>query len=194
LTEVTAIATGLLPADHERALREKPRLLLACGRALMGTAVRVVDADDRPVPAETIGEILIRGPQLMRGYWNRAEANEESLRGGWMHTGDAGSFDDEGYLYVQDRVKDMIVSGGRTCTRARSGTSCSATRRSQTRRDRRARRSMGRSGEGDRGTRGGLHGERRGDHRLLPRAARVLQAPPQCEFLAALRAIRAARS
>ncbi len=112
MTEVTAIATGLLPADHERALREKPRLLLSCGRPVMGTQVRVVDADDRPVAAETIGEILIRGPSLMRGYWNRPEANAESLRGGWMHTGDAGSLDEEGYLYVQDRVKDMIVSGG----------------------------------------------------------------------------------
>ncbi len=112
MTEVTAIATGLLPADHERALREKPRLLLSCGRPLMGTGVRVVDGDDRPVPVDTIGEILIRGPQLMRGYWNRPEANAESLRGGWMHSGDAGSFDDEGFLYVQDRVKDMIVSGG----------------------------------------------------------------------------------
>ncbi len=112
MTEFTAIATCLLPADHERALRDKPRLLLSCGRPLMGAQVRVVDRDGRPVPIDTIGEIQIRGASLMRGYWNRPEANAESLRGGWMHTGDAGSFDDEGYLYVQDRVKDMIVSGG----------------------------------------------------------------------------------
>jgi acyl-CoA synthetase (AMP-forming)/AMP-acid ligase II len=64
------------------------------------------------VPTGTIGEILIRGPQLMRGYWNRPEDSAAALRGGWMHTGDAGYLDEEGYLYIQDRVKDMIVSGG----------------------------------------------------------------------------------
>src|SRR5262249_46373653 len=67
---------------------------------------------DRPVPHGTIGEIVARGPQLMQGYWNRPEDTEAALRGGWMHTGDAGVLDDEGYVYVQDRVKDMIVSGG----------------------------------------------------------------------------------
>ena len=55
---------------------------------------------------------LARGPQLMRGYWNLADETAEALRGGWMHTGDAGTMDDEGYIYIQDRVKDMIVSGG----------------------------------------------------------------------------------
>jgi acyl-CoA synthetase (AMP-forming)/AMP-acid ligase II len=54
----------------------------------------------------------VRGPQLMRGYWNLPNATAEALRGGWMHTGDAGTLDDEGYLFVQDRTKDMIVSGG----------------------------------------------------------------------------------
>ncbi len=64
------------------------------------------------MPNGTIGEIVARGPQLMRGYWNLPEASTQALRGGWMHTGDAGVLDDEGYLYIQDRVKDMIVSGG----------------------------------------------------------------------------------
>ena len=72
----------------------------------------MVDADDNPVPNGTTGEIVARGPQLMKGYWNRPEETAEALRGGWMHTGDAGCVDDEGYLYIQDRVKDMIVSGG----------------------------------------------------------------------------------
>lgn len=112
MTETTAAATNLLPGDHERALREKPELLLSCGRPILGTELRVVDADDRDVPVGQIGEILIRGPQLMAGYWNREEATREALRGGWMHTGDAGVLDEEGYLYIQDRVKDMIVSGG----------------------------------------------------------------------------------
>ncbi len=112
MTETTAALTFLLPEDHERALREKPELLLSCGRALPGTELRIVDADDRELPAGTVGEIAARGPQLMRGYWNLPEATAEALRGGWMHTGDAGRLDDEGYLYIQDRVKDMIVSGG----------------------------------------------------------------------------------
>ena len=64
------------------------------------------------MPTGSVGEIIARGPQLMRGYWNLPEATAEALRGGWMHTGDAASVDDEGYIYIQDRVKDMIVSGG----------------------------------------------------------------------------------
>ena len=112
MTETTAAATFLLPADHERALRDKPELLLSCGRPLPGTSVMIADADDREVARGQVGEILVRGPQLMRGYWNLPEASAEALRGGWMHTGDAARMDDEGYVYIQDRVKDMIVSGG----------------------------------------------------------------------------------
>jgi acyl-CoA synthetase (AMP-forming)/AMP-acid ligase II len=111
MTETTAAATGLMMADHERALREKPELLASAGRPLLGTEIRVVDENDQPVPSGTVGEILVRGPQLMRGYWNLPDATRDALRGGWMHTGDAGTLDEEGYLYVKDRVKDMIVSG-----------------------------------------------------------------------------------
>jgi acyl-CoA synthetase (AMP-forming)/AMP-acid ligase II len=112
MTETTAGLTFLLPRDHARALREKPELLVSAGRAIPGTEVRIVDEDDEPVPTGEIGEVVARGPQLMRGYWNLPDATREALRGGWMHTGDAGRLDDEGYLYIQDRVKDMIVSGG----------------------------------------------------------------------------------
>jgi acyl-CoA synthetase (AMP-forming)/AMP-acid ligase II len=112
MTETTAAATFLLPKDHERALRGKPELLLSCGRALPGTQLKIADADDRELPRGQIGEILVKGPQLMRGYWNMPDASQEALRGGWMHTGDAAVMDDEGYVYIQDRVKDMIVSGG----------------------------------------------------------------------------------
>jgi acyl-CoA synthetase (AMP-forming)/AMP-acid ligase II len=112
MTEATVGMTSLLPSDHHRALREKPALLLSAGRPLAGTEVRIVDADDNPVPNGTIGEIVARGPQLMKGYWNRPEATAETLRGGWLHTGDAGVMDEEGYIYIQDRIKDMIVSGG----------------------------------------------------------------------------------
>jgi acyl-CoA synthetase (AMP-forming)/AMP-acid ligase II len=112
MTEATAGFTVLSPADHRRALAEQPGLLLSAGRATVGTELRIVDPNDNPVPNGTIGEVIGRGPQLMRGYWNQPEASAEALRGGWLHTGDAGVIDDEGYLYVQDRVKDMIVSGG----------------------------------------------------------------------------------
>lgn len=112
MTETTAAASFLMAGDHERALREKPELLLSAGRPLPGTEIRIVDERDRPVSPGQVGEILIRGPQLMRGYWNLPEATAEALAGGWMHTGDAGQLDAEGFLYIQDRVKDMIVSGG----------------------------------------------------------------------------------
>jgi acyl-CoA synthetase (AMP-forming)/AMP-acid ligase II len=112
MTETTAAATYLFPADHRRALAGNPRLLLSAGRPLLGTEVRIVDEHDQPLPPGRIGEVVVRGPQLMRGYWNLPEASAEALRGGWLHTGDAGVMDDEGFLYIQDRVKDMIVSGG----------------------------------------------------------------------------------
>jgi fatty-acyl-CoA synthase len=112
LTEATQVLTYLPPADHRRGLAERPELLLSAGRPVLGTEIRVVDTADRPLPNGAPGEIVARGPQLMRGYWNRPDATAETLRGGWLHTGDVGCLDDEGYLYVQDRLKDMIVSGG----------------------------------------------------------------------------------
>ncbi len=112
MTETTALLTYLMPEDHRRALAGRPELLLSAGRPVVGTEVRIVDAEDRPVPVGSVGEICARGPQLMRGYWNLPDATAEALRGGWMHTGDAGRLDADGYLFIQDRVKDMIVSGG----------------------------------------------------------------------------------
>jgi len=112
MTETTAVLSFLLPGDHRRALSDKPQLFLSAGRPLVGTDVRIVDENDQPVPNGVIGEIVGRGPQLMRGYWNLPDESAAALRGGWMHTGDAGTMDDEGYIYIQDRVKDMIVSGG----------------------------------------------------------------------------------
>ena len=112
MTEMSAAIAILSWADHQRALRQKPELLVAAGRPIRGTQVRVVDIDDNDVPRGTVGEVLAYGPQMMKGYWKQPEATEEALRGGWMHTGDAGVLDEEGYLYIQDRVKDMVVSGG----------------------------------------------------------------------------------
>jgi fatty-acyl-CoA synthase len=84
------------------------------GYAFPGTEVRVVDADDRDVPRDgkAIGEIIARSDGVMEGYWRQPEASAEALRGGWFHTGDMATFNEEGYLLIVDRKKDIIVSGG----------------------------------------------------------------------------------
>jgi acyl-CoA synthetase (AMP-forming)/AMP-acid ligase II len=74
--------------------------------------VRVVDYDGRDVPANQIGEIVLKGPKVFKGYWKNPEATESALKNGWFHTGDLGTLDEEGYLYIVDRKKDMIISGG----------------------------------------------------------------------------------
>ena len=112
MTETTAVLTILPWSAHQRALAGESHLLLSAGRPVIGTEIRIVDEDDNEVPRGEIGEIAGRGPQLMRGYLNKPEATAEAMRGGWMHTGDAGTMDDEGFVYIQDRVKDMVVSGG----------------------------------------------------------------------------------
>jgi acyl-CoA synthetase (AMP-forming)/AMP-acid ligase II len=112
MTEATQALTFLSPSDHRRGLEEQPKLLLSAGLPAEETEIRIVDGNDTPLPNGALGEIVARGPQLMRGYWNRPEESAEVLRGGWLHTGDIGSKDDAGYLYVEDRLKDMIVSGG----------------------------------------------------------------------------------
>ncbi len=90
----------------------KLRRLGSAGRATTAVEVRIVDDDDRRVPPDTLGEIVVRGDLVMKGYWNKPEATAETLRGGWLHTGDIGSLDPDGYLYITDRKKDMIISGG----------------------------------------------------------------------------------
>ena len=84
------------------------------GYAFPGTEIRVVDADDRDVPrdGQAIGEIIARSDGVMEGYWRQPEASAEALRGGWFHTGDMATFNEEGYLLIVDRKKDIIVSGG----------------------------------------------------------------------------------
>ncbi len=111
-TETTACLTILNNADHERALRGKPELLLSAGRAIPGTEIRIVGSEGKDLPAGEVGEVVVRGPQVMKGYWNKPEETAAALRDGWLRTGDAGYLDAEGYLYICDRVKDMIISGG----------------------------------------------------------------------------------
>ena len=71
-----------------------------------------MDENDEDVAAGERGEIVVRGPHTMLGYWNKPEETQKALRNGWVYTGDAGFFDDQGYLYIVDRVKDMVVTGG----------------------------------------------------------------------------------
>lgn len=112
MTESSPVLTLLSAADHRRAVAGEPRLLLSAGRAVAGTDLKIVDGNDSEVPRGQVGEIVARGAQVMKEYWKRPEATAETLRGGWLHTGDAASMDEEGFVYIQDRVKDMIVSGG----------------------------------------------------------------------------------
>ena len=84
-----------------------------CGRPLIGVEARIVDPEDRtPLAVGEVGEVAVRGPNVMLGYWNKPEQTDEVLAGGWYHSGDLGRFDEDGYLYLVDRAKDMIVSGG----------------------------------------------------------------------------------
>jgi long-chain acyl-CoA synthetase len=109
MTELSPAATMLRPEDH----REGPaHRLRSAGKAVTGVDLRVVDSDDNTKPTGEVGEIIVRGPNVMKGYWRQPEQTEQALRNGWMHTGDAGYLDADGYLYVVDRTKDMIVSGG----------------------------------------------------------------------------------
>lgn len=82
------------------------------GKALAQTELKVVDSYGEPVPAGEVGEICVKGPQVMKGYLRNEEETARTIRDGWLYSGDLGRFDDEGYLYIVDRKKDMINRGG----------------------------------------------------------------------------------
>ncbi len=104
-TEMSPVATVLRPEDQLRKLG-------SAGRPAINVETRVVDDDDRPVPPGTVGEIVHRGPHVTLGYWKNPEKTAEAFRNGWFHSGDLGVMDEEGYLTVVDRKKDMIKTGG----------------------------------------------------------------------------------
>jgi long-chain acyl-CoA synthetase len=103
LTETAAlIATN--PAGHE-----KPG---SVGVPIPGAEVRIVDAEERPLPVGEVGEICCRSPAVMQGYWRSEQATADTIRDGWLHTGDVGYLDEDGYLFIVDRKKDLIIRGG----------------------------------------------------------------------------------
>ncbi len=108
-TETSGTVVYLPPADHDVAGNERMR---GCGRPFPGNEVRIVDAGLNELPRRTVGEIAVRSVSVMAGYHGNPQATEKAIRDGWYLTGDAGWMDEDGYLYIHDRVKDMIVSGG----------------------------------------------------------------------------------
>ncbi len=106
---ITAMRRALVA---EAVARDDDARLGSVGIAQAGMDVRIGDADDRAVPTGEIGEVLVRGPAVMQGYWLDDEASRRALANGWLHTGDVGSLDGDGYLTLKDRSKDLIISGG----------------------------------------------------------------------------------
>jgi fatty-acyl-CoA synthase len=104
-TEIAPLATTLRPEEHDA----RPA---SCGRPALNVETRVVDPDMNDVPPGTHGEIVHRSPHLLTGYWNKPKETEEAFSGGWFHSGDVGYADAEGYLYIVDRIRDVINTGG----------------------------------------------------------------------------------
>lgn len=105
-TEAAPLVT-FLPFEYH-----KGATLRSAGRAVYGVEVAILDAEDHSVPCGTVGEICARGANVMRGYWHLEEQTRKTLRNGWLHTGDIGYMDEQGFVFIVDRAKDMIISGG----------------------------------------------------------------------------------
>jgi long-chain acyl-CoA synthetase len=111
LTETSPILC-ILPAEDHVTSGPGLRRIASAGRPAHGVEVRIFDEQDRECPVEVVGEIVARGKNIMKGYWRLPDETERALRGGWFHTGDMGYRDADGYIYIVDRKKDMIVTGG----------------------------------------------------------------------------------
>jgi acyl-CoA synthetase (AMP-forming)/AMP-acid ligase II len=110
--ETPMTGTYLRPQEHRYDSAEAERRLGSAGITRTDIELRVVDLEGREVPDGEVGEITIRGVTVMKGYWGDPSATEEALRDGWLHTGDLGYMDADGYVFIVDRAKDMIISGG----------------------------------------------------------------------------------
>jgi acyl-CoA synthetase (AMP-forming)/AMP-acid ligase II len=107
MTEVAPIATLLSPSDHD-----DPNLAPGAGRAAAHVDVRIVDPAGVELPRGQVGEVIVRGDNVMLGYGNKPAETAAALRDGWMHTGDGGYMDERGYVFIVDRIKNMIITGG----------------------------------------------------------------------------------
>ena len=113
-TEGGPLIATLPPEDHVvEGSPEKVKRSSASGRAIVNYEIRVVDGQDRDVPVGEVGEVIGRSVSMTRGYWDRPEETAEVLKNGWLHTGDLARMDEDGYIYVVERKKDMIISGGK---------------------------------------------------------------------------------
>ena len=112
MTELSGSVAFLTVQDHQRAARDQPELLQSVGRPLSTAKIKLLDDNGDDCDEGQAGEILVKASQCMHGYWQDEEASAKALAGGWLHTGDIGRFDAQGYLYIVDRKKDMIISGG----------------------------------------------------------------------------------
>ncbi|MFC9498759.1 class I adenylate-forming enzyme family protein [Streptomyces sp. NPDC056982] len=112
LGETTSVVAGLTSQDIARAVTDDPELLQSCGRASYDTEIRVVDESGHECPPREVGEVIVRGPDCVREYWRAPELSAETFRDGWVHTGDLAWMREDGYLFLVDRKKDMIISGG----------------------------------------------------------------------------------
>jgi acyl-CoA synthetase (AMP-forming)/AMP-acid ligase II len=112
MTELAGNITYLTPDDHRHALAEQPEMLTSNGQAMPLATARVVDDEDKEVPPGEVGELVVQGDQVTEGYWRNPEATETAFQGGWFHSGDLARIDEAGYLYIVDRKKDMIITGG----------------------------------------------------------------------------------
>jgi acyl-CoA synthetase (AMP-forming)/AMP-acid ligase II len=108
MTEATGTVACLAPADHD----ETGGRMQSCGKALAHVEISIMDAQGCPVPAGIVGEICVRAGSVMAGYWKQPQATAGAFYGDWYRSGDAGYLDEAGYLYLRDRIKDMIISGG----------------------------------------------------------------------------------
>lgn len=110
--ETTSGVCGLSALDHLQARAARPERLASCGRPFLESIVEVVDDDGNPLPQGEVGEIVVSGPDVFAGYWRAPDLTAEVLRNGRYHTGDLARMDEEGFVYIVDRKKDMVISGG----------------------------------------------------------------------------------
>ncbi|MCB5906184.1 AMP-binding protein [Streptomyces pinistramenti] len=112
LGETTSVVAGLSSREIAQAATDDAELLQSCGRAMYDTEIRIVDEAGRPLPPREVGELVVRGPDCVQEYWQEPELSAQTFRDGWVHTGDLAWMREDGYLFLVDRKKDMIISGG----------------------------------------------------------------------------------